>query len=172
MSVDVECARGDGVKCSVFNSERRIRARRDAFWPPRPSPEPVEGSFQGAAQLQGIASAYDQGNFELIVFPSGAFADDPDQLLAPHTPGSPQNWSRFSNPGIEDLFARQARTIDPTERRKLCIELQKIVLENAYYMPGLWATRNVVHWAKVKNYVAPPSIFTNQKLQDIWLSED
>jgi len=24
----------------------------------------------------------------------------------------------------------------------------------------------------VKNYVAPPSIFTNQKLQDVWLAED
>jgi len=39
-------------------------------------------------------------------------------------------------------------------------------------MPGLWWTRNVVHWAKVKNYVAPPSHYTNQKLQDVWLSED
>ena len=29
-----------------------------------------------------------------------------------------------------------------------------------------------MHWAKVKNYVAPPSHFTNQKLQDVWLSED
>jgi ABC-type transport system substrate-binding protein len=66
-----------------------------------------------------------------MVFPSGGFVDDPDQLLAPHTPGSPQNWSRFSNPGIEDLFARQARTLDPVERRRLVIELQKIVLENA-----------------------------------------
>jgi len=31
---------------------------------------------------------------------------------------------------------------------------------------------NVVHWAKMKNWVAPPSHFTNQKLQDVWLSED
>ena len=108
----------------------------------------------------------------MIVFPSGGFVDDPDQLLAPHTPGSPQNWGRFSNPGIEDLFARQARTLDPAERRRLVIELQKFVLENAYYMPGLWSMRNVVHWAKVKNYVAPPSHYTNQKLQDVWLSED
>ncbi len=46
------------------------------------------------------------------------------------------------------------------------------MLENAYYMPGLWWMRNVVHWTKVKNYVAPPSQFANQKLQDVWLSED
>ena len=37
---------------------------------------------------------------------------------------------------------------------------------------GVWWTRNVVHWAKMKNYVAPPSQFANQKLQDVWLSED
>ena len=86
--------------------------------------------------------------------------------------GRPQNWGRFSDPAIDDLFSRQARTLDPAERKKLVIELQKIVLENAYYMPGLWWTRNVVHWAKVKNYVAPPSHYTNQKLQDVWLAED
>jgi peptide/nickel transport system substrate-binding protein len=118
------------------------------------------------------AEGRDQGNFELIVFPAGGFVDDPDQLLAPYITGSPQNWARFSNPAIDDLYSRQARTLDPAERRKLVIELQKMVLENAYHMPGLWWTRNVVHWAKVKNWVAQPSHFTNQKLQDVWLSED
>jgi peptide/nickel transport system substrate-binding protein len=119
-----------------------------------------------------FADGRDQGNFELIVQPAGAFIDDPDQLLNPYVTGSPQNWGRFSNPALDDLFSRQARTLDPAERKKLVIELQKIVLENAYYMPGLWWMRNVVHWAKVKNYVAPPSQFANQKLQDVWLSED
>jgi hypothetical protein len=46
------------------------------------------------------------------------------------------------------------------------------VLENAYFMPGLWWTRNLVHWTKVKNYLAPPNHYTNQKLQDVWLAED
>jgi peptide/nickel transport system substrate-binding protein len=73
---------------------------------------------------------------------------------------------------LDDLFSRQIRALDPAERKKLLVELQKRVLEQAYYMPGLWWTRNVVHWAKVKNYVAPPSHYTNQKLQDVWLSED
>jgi hypothetical protein len=29
-----------------------------------------------------------------------------------------------------------------------------------------------VHWTKVKNYIAPPTHYTNQRLQDVWLSED
>src|SRR5712691_11023106 len=132
----------------------------------------VEAEHRPLETASWYADGRDQGAFELMVFPAGAFVDDPDQLLAPHTPNSPQNWARFSNPGIDDLYARQARTLDPAERRKLVIELQRIVLENAYHMPGLWWSRNVVHWAKVRNYVAQPSHFTNQKLQDVWLGED
>jgi peptide/nickel transport system substrate-binding protein len=118
------------------------------------------------------ADGRDQGNFEVIVGPTADFMDDPDLFLFRYTTGAPQNWGRFSDPGLDDLFARQARTLDPAERKKLVHEFQKIVLDKAYYMPGLWWRRNVVHWAKVKNYVAPPSHYINQKLQDVWLAED
>ncbi|HEV8531398.1 MAG TPA: ABC transporter substrate-binding protein [Methylomirabilota bacterium] len=132
----------------------------------------IEAEHRPLETATWYADGRDQGNFELMVFPAGAFIDDPDQLLFPYLTGSPQNWGRFTNPAIDDLYARQARALDPAERRKLVIELQKIVLENAYHMPGLWWSRNVVHWAKVRNYVAQPSHFTNQKLQDVWLAED
>src|SRR3989442_1241330 len=68
--------------------------------------------------------------------------------------------------------ARHVVRISQHDLLELVDELEKIVLGNAYYMPGLWWTRNVVHWAKVKNYVAPPSHYTNQKLQDVWLAEE
>src|SRR6059036_1370261 len=132
----------------------------------------VEAEHRPLETAAWYADGRDQGNFEVVVTPIGAFIDDPDQLLAPYITGSSQNWARFSNPAIDDLYSRRARTLDPAERRRLVIELQKIVLENAYHIPGLWWSRNVVHWAKVKNWVAPPSHLTNQKLQDVWLSED
>jgi len=78
----------------------------------------------------------------------------------------------YLSPQIDDLFSRQARTLDAAERKKLIHQIETRVLENAYFMPGLWWTRNLVHWTKVKNYVAPPNHYTNQKLQDVWLSED
>jgi peptide/nickel transport system substrate-binding protein len=114
----------------------------------------------------------DTGNFELIVEPTVEFMDDPDQFLGRYATGSTQNWGRFSDPQVDDLFSRQARSLDPVERKKLINQLETIVLDKAYYMPGLWWTRNLVHWTKVKNYVAPPNHYTNQKLQDVWLSED
>jgi peptide/nickel transport system substrate-binding protein len=112
------------------------------------------------------------GNFELIIAPTVEFMDDPDQFLGRYATGSTQNWGRFSDPQIDDLFSRQARALDPVERKKLINQIEKLVLEKAYFMPGLWWTRNLVHWTKMKNYVAPPNHYTNQKLQDVWLSED
>jgi peptide/nickel transport system substrate-binding protein len=119
-----------------------------------------------------IADGRENGNFEVIVSATVEYIDDPDVFLRRYTTGDPQNIGRYSDPILDDLYARQARTLDPTDRKKLIVELQKRVLEHAYYMPGLWWTRNVVHLAKVKNYVAPPSHYTNQKLQDVWLAED
>jgi len=99
------------------------------------------------------------GDFEAIVSGTFNYMDDPDLFLERYTTG-------------DDLFARHTRTLDPSERKRLVNEIEKIVLENAYYMPGLWWARTVVHRAKVKNSVAPPNHFSNQKLRDVWLSED
>ncbi|MBM3220076.1 MAG: ABC transporter substrate-binding protein [Candidatus Rokubacteria bacterium] len=113
----------------------------------------------------------DTGNFEVGVQATVEYADDPDQFLNRYTTGASSNYGRFSDPVLDDLFARQARSIDPAERKKLVHEMQRRVLDQAYYAPGLWWTRRVVHLSKVKNYVAPPSHYTNQKLQDVWLDE-
>ncbi|MEK7756314.1 MAG: ABC transporter substrate-binding protein, partial [Planctomycetota bacterium] len=119
-----------------------------------------------------FADGQNTGNFEAIIAPTVEYTDDPDSFLGRYTTGSTQNWGRFSDPRIDDLFARQARVLDPVERKRLVNEIERVVLESVYYLPGLWSTRNVVHWAKVKNYVAPPSHYSNQKLQDVWLAED
>jgi peptide/nickel transport system substrate-binding protein len=132
----------------------------------------VEAEHRPLETAAWFADGRDTGNFELIIAPTVESSDDPDVFLRRYTTGDAQNWGRYSNPALDDLFSRQARALDPAERKKLILELQKVVLDNVYYMPGLWWTRNVVHWAKVKNYVAPPNHYANQKLQDVWLSDD
>jgi peptide/nickel transport system substrate-binding protein len=132
----------------------------------------VEAENRPLETAAWFADGQDTGNFETIISPGFEFMDDPDQFLGRYTTRSAQNWGRFSDPRIDDLFARPARALDPVERKKLINELEKIVIENAYYLQGLWWTRNVVHLAKLKNYVAPPNHYSNQKLQDVWLAED
>src|SRR6266851_3470647 len=132
----------------------------------------IEADHRPLETAAWFADGRDSGNFELIVLPTVEASDDPDLFLRRYTTGDTQNWGRFTDPGIDDLFSRQARALDTAERKKLIQQIQKSVLEKVYYMPGLWWSRNVVHWAKVKNYVAPPNHYANQKLQDVWLAED
>jgi peptide/nickel transport system substrate-binding protein len=132
----------------------------------------VEAENRPLETAAWFADGRDTGNFELIIQPGVEYMDEPDIFLRRYVPGDAGNWGRIKDPRLEDLFAQQSRTLDPAERKKLVQAIEKIVLENAYYMPGLWWTRRVVHWAKVKNYVAPPNHYSNQKLQDVWLSED
>jgi peptide/nickel transport system substrate-binding protein len=132
----------------------------------------VEAEHRPLETAAWFADGQDTGNFELIVSSPSQFMDEPDIWLSRYTAGDTENWGRVSDPRLDDLYARQQRALNTGERKKLVHEMEKIVLENAYYIPGLWWTRNVVHWAKVKNYVAPPNQFSNQKLQDVWLAED
>jgi peptide/nickel transport system substrate-binding protein len=132
----------------------------------------IEAEHRPLETAAWFSDGQDTGNFELLVAPTVEFMDDPDQFLGRYATGSTQNWGRFSDPQVDDLFSRQARSLDPVERKRLINDLEKRVLGNAYFTTGLWWSRNLVHWSKVKNYVAPPNHYTNQKLQDVWLSED
>jgi peptide/nickel transport system substrate-binding protein len=119
-----------------------------------------------------FADGRDTGDFELMVDPHVDFMDEPDLSLVDFITGNSANWGRISDPQIDDLFERQARALDKAERKKLVNQMEKVVLEKAYYLPGLWWVRNLVHSSKLKNWVAAPSHYSNQKLQDVWLSED
>ena len=119
-----------------------------------------------------FADGRDTGSFELIVAPSFNFTDDPDEFLERYATGDSNSWGRFSDPRVDDLVPRQARALDRAERTKAINDIERIVLGRACYIPGIWWARSVVHWAKVKNDIAPPNHSSNQKLPDVWLSED
>jgi peptide/nickel transport system substrate-binding protein len=132
----------------------------------------VEAEHRPVETAAWFQDGQNTGNFEAIVSAPVRFMDDPDVFMNRYTSGDTENWGRFSDPRLDDLFSRQQRALDPAERKKLVNEMDRIVLENAYYIPGLWWTRNLVHWTKVKNYVGGPNYYSNQKLQDVWLAED
>jgi peptide/nickel transport system substrate-binding protein len=118
-----------------------------------------------------FADGRDTGDFEMMVDPHVDFMDEPDLALVDFVSGNSANWGRISDPEIDDLYERQARALDKVERKKLVNQLEKVVLEKAYYVAGLWWVRSIVHSAAVKNWVAAPSHYSNQKLQDVWLAE-
>jgi peptide/nickel transport system substrate-binding protein len=114
------------------------------------------------------------GNFEaIIIFNCDAY-DDPDRFYGARMPGSPDNysfWRAEEYPDVVALFERQSRILDFTERVKVVKELEAKFWEHALYIKGYWGTRRVVHWHFVRNYIAPPNHYSNQRLQDVWLAQ-
>src|SRR3989475_6534746 len=66
-----------------------------------------------------FADGRDTGNFELIISPNVEATDDPDLFRRRATTGDTEHWSRDGDPGIDDLFSRQSRTLAPSGRSKL-----------------------------------------------------
>src|SRR6266852_3006781 len=78
----------------------------------------VEAEHRPLETAAWYADGRDTGNFELIISPNVEASDDPDLFLRRATTGDTENWSRYSDPAIDDLFSRQSRTLDPAERKK------------------------------------------------------
>ena len=115
------------------------------------------------------------GNYETSMDAICDFMDEPDLQLFKYvsTNSSPVNYSRYNDPKLDELYEKQSRATDATERRRLIREFERIVLdEKAYQFPVLlWWHRIVLHWAKVKGWRITPSLYLNQDLRDVWLAE-
>ncbi len=76
---------------------------------------------------------------------------------------SPQNYGRYKDPVLDQLYESQSRATDSEARRKLIAQFERRVLdEQAHYVPTLWWYRIVPHAAAVKGC---------QDLRDVWLQE-
>ena len=87
----------------------------------------VEAENRPLETAAWFSDGQDTGNFELIVAPAVEYMDDPDMFLGRYVTDSTQNWARFSDPRVDDLFSRQARSLDPTERKRLITRREKMM---------------------------------------------
>ena len=111
-------------------------------------------------------------DFELLLDPYGSqMVGDPDELMVKFVTGSSTNFGRFSEPAADALFKQQKTELDAQKRIQLVKEMQKQVLEKAWWIPGLWWTRAEVRSARMRNYKPLPAHHQNRRLEDLWLAE-
>jgi len=84
---------------------------------------------------------------------------------------SPENWGRFKDPIVDELFEKQKVERDEQQRAQLVKDMQKRILEKTWVIPGLWWTRLEVRSARIRNYEPMPSHWLNRRLEDVWLTE-
>jgi len=111
-------------------------------------------------------------DFELLLDPYGStMIGDPDELLPKFTTGASTNYSRFSEPAADALFEQQKTEMNAQKRIQLVKEMQKRVLEKAWWIQGAWWTRIEVRSARIRNYEPLPGHHQNRRLEDVWLAE-
>jgi hypothetical protein len=65
----------------------------------------------------------------------------------------------------------RSQNLPPQPRVVFVKAMQRRIMETANFIQGLWSSRVVVHNARLQNYVAHPSHYTNQRRQDVWLAK-
>jgi peptide/nickel transport system substrate-binding protein len=113
------------------------------------------------------------GDFDVAVEFQADFMDDPTAQFAKFLTkaASPSGYSGHADTKIDDMYARQRRTIDPVERTKIVREMERYALTQAYNVPILWWQRIIVVHKKIQGWYMTPSHYLWQDLSTVWLAE-
>jgi peptide/nickel transport system substrate-binding protein len=85
---------------------------------------------------------------------------------------SDNNFGRYQDAVLDDLFVKQAQAIDPEERKRALRAFEKRLLdEEVHYIYTLQWHRIIPHSAKVRSWTITPAHFLNNQLDTVWLAE-
>jgi peptide/nickel transport system substrate-binding protein len=128
--------------------------------------ETIEASAHVSLQRRGDFDVSSDAQCSFIVEP------DIDLQKFQSTGISDNNYGRYKDPVLDDLFLRQARAMDPEERKRLLRAFEKRLLdEEVHYFYTLQWHRIVPHSAKIRGWTITPAHYLNQQLDTVWLAE-
>lgn len=99
--------------------------------------------------------------------------DDPDaNFFENYSCGSQRNYTGYCNPEMEELFVKQSMMTDQAARRKLVLEIDKRLQEDAA-RPILYHNQSYTcKQAHVKGYVAHVnSLYNGWRMEDVWMDK-
>jgi peptide/nickel transport system substrate-binding protein len=114
------------------------------------------------------------GNFEVAADFQCGYIVEPDLDLYKFQSRaiSHANYSRYTDPVLDDLYQRQGRATDPEERKRLIRAFERRLLdEEAHYLYTLQWHRIIPHNARVRGWTITPSHYLNNQLDTVWLAE-
>src|SRR6266508_3274363 len=129
---------------------------------------------QEVVEAAAMVSVSRRGDFDVSSDAQCNFVVEPDLDVAKfQSVGiSDNNYGRYKDAVLDDLFLKQARAVDPEERKRHLRAFEKRLLdEEAHYIYTLQWHRIVPHSAKVRGWTITPSHFLNQQLDTVWLAE-
>ena len=118
--------------------------------------------------------AWQNQDFEIGMIGTGFSFHDPDPVIdAFYLPTSLRAYSKYEDPRVVELFAKQASALDPADRAELVGELETVLLEGGstyaglYWEPFFWPTNK-----RLKGWSMPSTCcHTGDKFLAVWLAE-
>ena len=129
---------------------------------------------QETIEASAHVSMLRRGDFEVAMDAQCSFIVEPDVDIQKFqsTGVSDNNYGRYEDRVLDDLFVKQARAMDPEERKRYLRAFERRLLdEEAHYIYTLQWHRIVPHSAKVRGWTITPAHYLNQQLDTVWLAE-
>jgi peptide/nickel transport system substrate-binding protein len=129
---------------------------------------------QEVVEASAMVSVLRKGDFDVASDAQCNFVVEPDFDISKfQSVGvSDNNYGRYKDPVLDDLYIKQARAVDPEERRRHLRAFEKRLLdEETHYIYTLQWHRIVPLNAKLRGWTITPSHFLNQQLDGVWLAE-
>ncbi len=124
------------------------------------------------------ASAYHpmlaRGGYDVAMDFQCSFVVEPDVDIVKFQSAniSDNNFGRYKDPVLDELFVRQAQAVDADERKRYLRAFEKRLLdEEVHYIYTLQWHRIIPHSAKVRGWTITPAHFLNNQLDTVWLAE-
>ncbi|MBI2906045.1 MAG: hypothetical protein HYX92_00165 [Chloroflexi bacterium] len=118
-----------------------------------------------------VTQEYVRGSFEVGASYLSEPVDDPDVVIqSGYVTGGGRNYGQFSDKQIDDMYEKQARTMDSQERKKIVRQIQERLLELVPSPTIYWNVYNMGNWKEVMGYKPGVGVSSHNSLADVWLA--
>ncbi|MFC2032754.1 ABC transporter substrate-binding protein [Chloroflexota bacterium] len=131
----------------------------------------VELMIRDTAELGAMRNARE---FDLFYWSLLAFIGDLDELAGYFVTEGSGNYGDYSNAKLDQLFDEQSRTMDPSKRKALAHEIERIILTDLPILPtGHCQTYVPVNHPYLKGFVPAASGYAQAHLRNeyVWLDK-
>ena len=111
------------------------------------------------------------GNYQLSILGAAFDFDDPIDTFGQLFVTRGGRWyQKRSLPEVDKLYEQQKFLANPEERKKVVLEMDKLVINDSAYLILHWFDLHHVRWNFVKGWTATPNIrSTNARMDYVWL---
>jgi peptide/nickel transport system substrate-binding protein len=110
-------------------------------------------------------------DFAMIAHSHSFAIDDPDFILFDHYAcGGVENYPGLCDGGLDEMMARQSRTLEFAERKRLVDQIQVKVWEKDAKVWVQWTLRRAAHSSSVRGLnFGGTSLYQGRRLEQVWL---